>query len=557
MILQERFMTKETWSSQPALHSGCIEASARPQTHEPRAAPTRPRPLDFPHFQVHGEVNAVHHARDLIHLFACQEKRISTKHVEALNITLEEGVPLDRIVPESYLPPSSWLQNPSTTSSTTPSSQPSSKLSNGVPVPTHRDFYARASELLHPNDPVFDSLSYRPSGGPRAPPSSQAIRLTHTHKFYQHLVLLAEYWDASKDEYIPSPQNPQEYKYTGRRYGAGHELPPRYRDDLIAAFTELCIWPFRCNLQSPNCHLSRKLKLQDRILPIQGVSSAVCASSTVRQKARKGILEGPLMGIHCRNTTVFRNESERVGEGREEVLDLLFEVGAAVLVAQKRAREGKGEERAGEGKFWVSAARRHLGEMGGGRQDRESNAWARWLIMKEKEAVGGGGGGKEDAGVGEPMEGVDMGRDGEGGAMAGAKRRKVGRTLGVQAYLDARPGEGLWEAKVEYRMIGKAPGAGVDNIFLISALNHHISILSILVPDAYLDYITKGSPTPHSPPSPSASSGAHSPGFEKWWKLEVRRSKWYDLLVPGERAEAMRGVWGACCWGMRGLETDR
>ncbi|KAL8659692.1 MAG: hypothetical protein Q9202_006996, partial [Teloschistes flavicans] len=442
---------------------------ARPQAHEPRPAPTPPRPLEFPQFRVQGHIDAVHqHARDLIHLFACPEKDISAKHVQALNISLEEEVPLDHFIPEGYLPPTSWLQKPSATSSTMPCSQPSGKLSNGLPIPTHRDFYARASEILYPNDTVFDSLSTPPVRGPRAPASSQVIRLIHTHKFYQHLLLLAEYWDTSKDDYIPSAQNPQEYKYTGRRYGAGHEMPPRFRDDVIAAFTELCIWPFRCNLQSPNHHISRKLKLQNRILPIQGISSAVCVNSTVREKARKGILEGPLMGVHCRNTTVFRNEGERVGEGREEMLDLLFEVGAAVLVAQKRARQGRVEERAGEGKFWVSGARRHLGEMGGGRQDRESDAWARWLMMKESKRVRSGGkeDEKEDADVssGEPMEGVEMRREQqEGGGTGGAKRRKVGRTLGVQAYLDARPGEGLWEGKVEYRMIGKEPGSGVDN----------------------------------------------------------------------------------------------
>ncbi|KAL8634639.1 MAG: hypothetical protein Q9228_007772, partial [Teloschistes exilis] len=85
-------------------------------------------------------------------------------------------------------------------------------------------------------------------------------------------------------------------------------------------------------------------------------------------------------------------------------------------------------------------------------------------------------------------------------------------------------------------------------IFLISALNHHISILSILVPDAYLEYITDG---PSIPPS-----DAFNPTNKNRYKLKARRSRWYDLLVPGERAEVMRGIWGACSWGMRDLGTD-
>ncbi|KAL9589966.1 MAG: hypothetical protein Q9179_007978 [Wetmoreana sp. 5 TL-2023] len=135
----------------------------------------------------------------------------------------------------------------------------------------------------------------------------------------------------------------------------------------------------------------------------------------------------------------------------------------------------------------------------------------------------------------------------------GAKKRKINRpSLNVQAYLDPKPPESTWEAKVEYRRIGKAPGSNHDNIFLISALNHHISILNIPIPDQYLEYITNGSA---ADPAKGSSVKDFAPDFnpasQEWWLLQVKRSKWYDLLIPEERAEAMRGVWGACGWCMR------
>ncbi|KAL8688791.1 MAG: hypothetical protein Q9218_005381 [Villophora microphyllina] len=136
---------------------------ARPQNDEPRAAPARLRPLDFPQYQVQNDTSTVNqHAQDPIQLFACSEKNISVKHVKALNITLLGEVPLDRLVPEGYLPPQSWLQDPSTTTSSPDTSRTPSDLSNGAPIPTHRDFYARVRELLHPNDSAFDSLSHHP-----------------------------------------------------------------------------------------------------------------------------------------------------------------------------------------------------------------------------------------------------------------------------------------------------------------------------------------------------------------------------------------------------------
>ncbi|KAL9602109.1 MAG: hypothetical protein Q9219_002105 [cf. Caloplaca sp. 3 TL-2023] len=456
----------------------------------PRAPPLRPKPLDFPQYRLQGDLDAVHeYARDFARLFVDLERNVSPKIVEALNITPPQEIPLDRLVPNEYLPPTEWLQDPATVSQPSAADEPVPKLINGAPKPGHKDLYARAKELGFPTNEAFNSICSSGRNNKHSKDSSQPpLRLSHTHRFYQNLLLMAEFWDASQDNYITTtvptsaPTPPEEgcpststatteTKYTGRRFGAPHEMPPSYREDTILAFLELAIWPFRCSILSPRSAVNRKLLFQHtRYLPIQGVLSHICHNTTDRIKARRGVLEGPLMGLHCRNTTTFRKEGERAGEGKEEVLDLLFEVGEAILVAQKRAREGKKEEegedevgqRTRKERFWVEKGRRHLGEVGGGKQDRETDEWAKKEIMNTLED-------KE-----QPMQGVEScpftttttTSTGEEPCTGVSRKRKL--RAHTQAYLDVKPPESTWETKMEYKMIGKDKGKGVDNVCRLS-----------------------------------------------------------------------------------------
>lgn len=38
--------------------------------------------------------------------------------------------------------------------------------------------------------------------------------------------------------------------------------------------------------------------------------------------------------------------------------------------------------------------------------------------------------------------------------------------------------------------------------------------------------------------------------------LEMVRSRWWDMFVPADRVEAMRGVWGMMAWLMRKVEGE-
>lgn len=80
----------------------------------------------------------------------------------------------------------------------------------------------------------------------------------------------------------------------------------------------------------------------------------------------------------------------------------------------------------------------------------------------------------------------------------------------------------------------------MHQVFLVSALNHHVSILRFQVHQAYIDYLTTGMfPNP-------------SPQDDAWCNPNLYRTRWYDLFDMKQRAEAMRGVWGVLAFLMRG-----
>lgn len=74
---------------------------------------------------------------------------------------------------------------------------------------------------------------------------------------------------------------------------------------------------------------------------------------------------------------------------------------------------------------------------------------------------------------------------------------------------------------------------------MISCLYHHIAILKLTVHPLYMDFIVTG----HAPQI--------TPSDQTWAQPKVERSRWYDLLVPAERSEAFRGIWGIMSYLMR------
>ena len=372
------------------------------------------------------------------------------KHLQALNVNLANELSVEQVVPRNFIPDLSWSKASTITqSSTSPqaASSKSARLSNGAPVPGRDDFFIRVKELLHDNDDAFRACERKPPL-----PNRQPARIVHFRKFWDGLLAMAEHWDTSLDKYsdsndiedqsamdvdelYPEPitveekietdkgEDPKKKTYTGRRRGTGRDMPGKYREDTVFAFVETLTWAFRCNLHQPRSQ--QRLKLQGTTIPILHAASVHRAPKDVRE-ARRGVVEGPMLGVFCREQTVFRDHDEAEGEGKQEVLDLLRETGLMLLLAQKRAREGKEEEVPGKGEWWANAPR--------------------W----------GGGGGGEPGSTNERTAGD--------AATLGLSRKQKMKANRIDAWKSMQPPSSIWEKGVTYQQIGRDKNSEYDDV---------------------------------------------------------------------------------------------
>jgi hypothetical protein len=110
-------------------------------------------------------------------------------------------------------------------------------------------------------------------------------------------------------------------------------------------------------------------------------------------------------------------------------------------------------------------------------------------------------------------------------------------------YRMVRPPSSNWDKKTRYEAIGKVKGGDYDDVFVISSLFHHLCVLRVRVPDRLLQVLDG-----------ATDNMAEEGGGRSWGKLEIWRSKWFDIFLPGDRLEAMRLLWGMMAWTMR--KTD-
>jgi hypothetical protein len=89
---------------------------------------------------------------------------------------------------------------------------------------------------------------------------------------------------------------------------------------------------------------------------------------------------------------------------------------------------------------------------------------------------------------------------------------------------------GSWDPKITYEAIGRASTSS-DSIFIVNALNHHISFSRYDISNDYLNFLEQQAVPKNS-------------DNEDWYILDLHRTKWYDLFNPMERAEALRALWG-------------
>ncbi|EEH49182.2 uncharacterized protein PADG_05261 [Paracoccidioides brasiliensis Pb18] len=563
---------------------GTNNSTAVPTTNfnpdEERIPPLPPTPLDFPNYSPNLPPKPLNEesCNELHRLLAAIRKPqdVSPAHLEALNLTAESDIPISDIVPSGVLktlPPYQWTEQPPTTNASETVEIPIPVLmSNGCPFPTKERYDLLKEETLYDNDDAFRTVSrlaFRPG--------REKIKLTQSRKFWAGLDQIAQYWDTTLDQYIerppddgpskdgneasgkmhvddsPAPKRhidvgqvsrnrtvcgaqPTEISnepcktpntkstYIGRRIGTGHECPEDVREETLRGFMEMIAWPFGCQASIPT--LPPRLQLKGMLFPVRQ-NFVVARSPQDRQIARKGILEGPMIFVQCRGETSFHDKNNTAGDRCREICDLLREVAAMLLFAQERARDGATETRPGDGKWWTTTPRWGGADNSGPEADKSN-------IDKPKEATQD----SEDRLANKRSKcdrtSLPFRRHGSSGSkkLSVAERWKI-----------LQPGPSMWDRKMRYTQIGTDRVSSFDDIFMVSSINHHFSILHLRVHSKYLEWLTTGKVNVEDETGDSCGT--------PWYALQLRRTRWLDLLDANDRLEGLNGLWALFSWLMR------
>jgi hypothetical protein len=408
---------------------------------------------------------------------------------------------------------------------------------------TDKDFATRIAELDITHDAASRALARTPK------PGDTVASFLHMRKFWLALDNMAQYWDTSADDYYLIKADRDSSKpgydmftkdverYKGRRISNGSQMPDKYRVDTVNAFVEGVTAAF-------NWRISPPYVAENRFAPIMQVGNLeqpVRLTSVVmrlptgpdkptrRDKAKALIREGPVMGVLERNTTDLDSTlPDYKVSARKSEHDLLREIAAMLMLAQQRARKQKGPITPPKDAWYLTKPR-----WGGG-----SGSKLPGLQQAEEERD-------------EVM--IEVGYNPAGSAELAERLHYATRNL-QKAQLASRdwktlkPRMSLWSDKIDYQAIGKPPGSPYDEvssvsmhewdltdsvqIFLVSCLYHHVSILKLTIHDAYTEYLTTG------------SMPKQAPVEEDWCSPKLERTVWYDLLDQTGRVEAFSCIWG-------------
>ena len=444
------------------------------------------------------------------------------------------------------------------------------RTSTGGLSPGCVTYIERKRELSIANEAAYRAIRRVP-----APKGQSQARLGNSFEFYRYLELLSTYWDdtskappssvdsgevegeppqagiATPDSQV-TEKEPQEVRFY--RTSAGHLMPPDYRQNIVSAFLKLVAYDFGCNASAPRME-PRLYVTSNSTPPRSSYFSSGCTfifrTPTTREAARSGVVEGPLAAVSARHTTTFpppRPGSalpSGAAKDRDSVIDLARELIAALVTAQHRARQGRDEKRIGEGAWWATKPRWGGGPGGPIGREIDAQSGADETIGDKDAPASERSSAAAAQVVADPSQGLASSRpsaSGKDSASKGAKRlKKSGNLPMYDNYRMVRPPAAAWDRKTRYAAIGRAKGVDYDDIFVVSALFHHISILRVRVPDRLLA-VLDGAPD---------GEGLARGTRKSWGRLEMRRSKWFDLFKVDERLEAMRLVWSMMAYLMR------
>lgn len=453
--------------------------------------------MDFPVYdlpETTNETEAEPALKDLYNLLASIRKPqdINAAHFRAFNLSVESNVPASQIAchdDANTVPPLAWEIEQQQEGD----NGQSARTSNGYPYPDKKRFEVLKNELLLGNDDVFREVTRM---SPRE--GRQRVRVTQTRKFWTGLERMAQYWDTSLDNYFeraatseeqehgngqadamqtddngkqdqqdhlptaqangnashaPGSQSPPIVtRYTGRRTGAGHEMPEDMREETVRAFIEMGAWPFGCQVTVPT--LPPRLTVKALLFPVR-LSLEAARSPQDRMLARSGVLEGPVLVAQCRPETAFRTPQETLGSGIGEICDLYREVGAMLLGAQERARHGTTEVRPGEGKWWTTEPRWGGGEGGPAEREEEGKTDSSDNANDERESH---------------CEQKKACKRSKYDHPYLATRRQGRKMSNAEKWKMVQPGASLWDRRMRYQRIGKSSDSLFDDVCPVTSI---------------------------------------------------------------------------------------
>lgn len=434
--------------------------------NKPRRPPPPATPLTFPRHEPRALAsyggNAEH---DLVKLFQPVRPNVplTPLHVSALNLHVNRDVPFAQLFPEQRLPTPLWQQGARDGEQQIAGFSVDPRvLNNGLPGPTYESYSSFVKELLFDNEDIFYTIERR-----KPQQTRKHVRIVHFRRFYQELHVAAGYWDTSLDDTPPppgskptaspatdtAPSDPPssagptpsptpEHTYMGRRIATGSDMPPSFQHKLLCEFIYPIIRAFGCQCDVPRSQ--PYLPLRNLRIP---VSFTGMIYRTPRERPASDIesLEGPLMALQARAQTKFGD-----GEGPAAIVDILKEVGAMLLLAQHRAREGKTEVVANADKWFVTKPR-----WGGGTGlavGKPLGFGSKEETLKEKKGQHGSGGeGSEERPTKKRTQGGRRARakehEGEGDL---PKVERVGKST--------LPPVSKWDRRIKYLALGKPEG---------------------------------------------------------------------------------------------------
>ncbi|KAK7745985.1 hypothetical protein SLS53_002706 [Cytospora paraplurivora] len=498
--------------------------------------------------------------------------QVSVFHLEALGVHVKSDASLAELIPaSSCLPEFARWDHSSREDAETTDADSRPQLSNGRLAPGALKYINLRQSLLIDNDKAFGAVR---RDNPK--PGEKPVRLGYCHDFFRNLESLTGFWD---DTSKPRPANHRgnasaadgdgdsskptgDGGHTWYRTSTGSAMPAQYRTQLLTSFLKLVTYDFSCSILSrkePRLYIQAAGLPAGSPVPVPAHTSSYFSSGcnfifrmpTDRESAKSGIVEGPIAAVSPRHTTSFPPN----GREQESVIDLCREIIAALITAQHRAREGRKEERVGKDAWWTTKPRwggGTGGPIGKEAEILEPRDVTAALVSDEYERPGNAG--SCSAAVGSPPDSFASGAPGTISSITSPKSRRPSsphaagqppdpkrprKGLAIyDAYRMVRPPSFNWDPKTRYIHIGRQRGVNHDDVFVISSLFHHVSVLRVRVPDRLLQVL----------------AGAPDQKGRDWGRLEVWRTKWFDLFVPNDRAEAMKIVWGVMAYAMRKVE---